>query len=82
MKSKEWINQMKVINNYLPSMKQGQQEFSDQELIQNIIWNTVPEACERDFEVLDRSRATTMQQVRTILQKVEQCKAVEKRNTK
>ena len=33
MTSKEWLNHIKVINNYLPRMKMGQSKYSDEELV-------------------------------------------------
>ena len=48
MKSKEWISRLKVINNYLPRMQRRKQKYTDQELIEKIIWNTIPEAWEQD----------------------------------
>ena len=63
MKSKEWINRLKMINNYLSRMQRGKQKYTDQELIKKIIWNTIPEAWERDFEMFNGPRATTIQQV-------------------
>ena len=82
IKSKEWIYRLKVMNNYLPRMKQGQKKYFDQELIEKIIWNTIPDAWEKDFEMFDGSRVTTIQQVQTILQKVECCENLEKRTEK
>ena len=67
MKSKEWISRLKVINNYLPQMKRGTQKYTELELIEKIVWNTIPEAWQKDFEMFDGPRATTMQQVQTIL---------------
>ena len=37
MKSKEWINRLKVINNYLPQMQCRKRKYTDQELIEKII---------------------------------------------
>ena len=71
-----------MINNYLPQMKRGTQKYTELELIEKIVWNTIPEAWQRDFEMFDGPRATTMQQVQTILQKVERCENLEKRNEK
>ena len=82
MKSKEWISRLKVINNYLPRMQRRKQKYTDQELIEKIIWNTIPEAWERDFEMFDGPRATTIKQMQTILQKVERCENLEKRTEK
>ena len=69
MRSKEWLNRLKVINNYLPRMKKGQQKYTNQELVEKIIVNAIPEAWEREFKILNGPRAKTMQEVQTILQK-------------
>ena len=41
MKSKEWMNQIKVMNNYFPWIKCGQRKVTDQGLIEKIIKNTI-----------------------------------------
>ena len=51
-------------------------------MIEKLIWNTIPEAWERDFEMFDSPRATTIKQVKTILQKVERCENLEKERRK
>ena len=37
MTSKEWLNRLKVINNYLHRMKSGQSKYSEEELIEKIV---------------------------------------------
>ena len=63
-------------------MKKGQQKYTNQELVEKITVNTIPEVWERKFEMLDGHRATTIQQVQTILQKVERVENWEKRSKK
>ena len=63
-------------------MQRGKEKYTNQELIKQIIWNTIPEAWQHDFEMFDGLRATTIQQVQSILQKVEWCENLEKRTEK
>ena len=51
-------------------------------MIEKIIVNTIPEAWERDFEVFDGPKVTTIQQVQTILQKIECCENLERQTEK
>ena len=58
MTSKEWLNRIKVINNYLPCMKNGQPKYSDEELVEKIIQDNIPNSWQERFELLDGPKAT------------------------
>ena len=63
MTSKEWLNQIKVINNYLPRMKIGQAKHSDEELVEKIIQDNIPDSWQEKFELLDGPKATDLRAV-------------------
>ncbi len=74
MTSKEWLNRLKVINNYLPRMKSGQRKYSEEELIEKIVQNNIPESWMEKFELLDGPKASTLRAVQLTLQKIERCR--------
>ena len=77
MTSKEWLNRLKVINNYLPRMKEGQCKYSEEDLIEKIVQNNIPESWMEKFELLDDTKATNLRAVQLTLQKIERCENVE-----
>ena len=77
MTSKEWLNRIKVINNYLPRMKNGQPKYSDEELVEKIIQDNIPDSWQERFELLDGPKATDLRAVQLTLQKIERCENVE-----
>ena len=77
MTSKEWLNQIKVFNNYLPRMKMGQTKYSDEELVEKIVQDNIPDSWQEKFELLDGPKATDLRAVQLTLQKIERCENVE-----
>ena len=77
MTSKEWLNRIKVINNYLPRMKNGQPKYSDEELVEKIVQDNIPDSWQEKFELLDGPKATNLRTVQLTLQKIERCENVE-----
>ena len=77
MTRKEWLNRIKVINNYLPRMKIGQAKYSDKELVEKIIQDNIPDSWQEKFELLDGPKAADLRAVQLTLQKIERCKNAE-----
>ena len=64
MTSKEWLNQIKVFNNYLPRMKMGQTKYSDEELVEKIVQDNIPDSWQEKFELLEEiGRASCRERV-------------------
>ena len=80
MNSKEWLNRLKVMNNYLPRMKENQNKYSEEDLIKKIVQENIPNSWQEKFELLDDPKATSLRAVQLILQKIERCENVENQN--
>ena len=79
MGCKEWVNRIKVINNYFPRMKKNQTKYSETDLIEKVIQDNIPDAWQRDFENFDGSEKETLKEVLKVLLKCEKCEGIDKR---
>ena len=73
MTSKQWLNRICTINTYLPEMKKGQKKYSEEELIEKVVTDNIPDSWVDNFELLDGPKATTILDVQLTLQKIERC---------